>query len=516
MPSYYGVVATVVAASVFVAPAEAQNIYTGPDLNVLYPVEGTAIFVAVVLSAAVVEYVIDVLMAIENDYFQKVYSSVREETIVCSILTMLMIFAKSVGTLQPKWVLMLNYAVLGLFFMVLFFVVIIGGSVMSLRLEVSKWRRFEGTRIDADPMLSYKEIIFKACRDRFRESLALHDVKSSNDVMFTDYMQRMQRFTVAAITDLSWKSWLALAVMVIINGVRSRITTGSQTGVARLSRADRTINVSTYIGVVGYGTLLIYMVVHFMLQMRLRSFAQASITSKDADGNVEVSSSQARLFFSRFATTSHIFQCTVLVLEWYLSVFALGMAYEISQEYGYLAILIFASAVLPMFIFVWMFPWTITMITILNGLGADLDVEEAEATVQAATLEEEQAKNTTGVADAQAEQEALARGAADEWQGEYISLHETAGDKMLDVYSPSLNVRADHPNAPKRKAFEAKPARPVFSESMVLVPPDGGRVPDPFAGDTMGSRPLPRRDSRPQTGMWHNSSITRPGPHAEL
>src|SRR5262249_48778371 len=137
--------------------AVVSNIYTGPDRVVLFPVEGTAIFALVTLVASVLEFFIDYFRSFEDEYVQLIYGSVSEETIVCSLLTMMMIFVKSLGTLQPKWILMLNYAVLSLFFMVVFFLLIIGSVVVALHVQMKNWRYFEGTRIDADQKLSAKE-----------------------------------------------------------------------------------------------------------------------------------------------------------------------------------------------------------------------------------------------------------------------------------------------------------------------------------------------------------------------
>ena len=47
-----------------------------------------------------------------------------------------------------RWSLMLNYSVLTLFFMICFMIIIVISIVLSLRVEMGKWKFFEGTRIE--------------------------------------------------------------------------------------------------------------------------------------------------------------------------------------------------------------------------------------------------------------------------------------------------------------------------------------------------------------------------------
>jgi hypothetical protein len=488
------------------AAADEKNIYSGPDLVVLYPVEGTGIFATVVLGASLVEFLIAYLMGIDNDYFQLVYKCVAEETIVCSLLTLVMIFAKSLGTLQPKWVMMLNYAVLSLFFMVVFFVGIIGSVVIVLHLRMKRWHAFEeSTRIDVDPKLSSHELLYKQCRDRFRESIVGKDLKYIPDMKFHGYMQRMERFTVAEITDLSWKSWVALAVIVVVNGVRARITTGTG-GNTVLTTTDRSINVASYIGFVGYGALALYVVTHYLLYFRLRAFASTPAAKvNELTHQIELLSSRRLLYFADFRTTAQVFQCSVLILEWYLAVFVLGMGFEVYRTYAYVSIVIFAAAVLPLLTFVYMFPTTITTITILNSLGEDLNVTEVQAVLDAHARQEAAA---SGVLDNNAGADGSApviHGAAppaashthagepDEWNGEQVTLHDKSSNRLLDLYVPTLNVRADHPNARPRAAFEGRAPRPALGVAA--------------ASASLNASALPTRDQR-----YYNEGLDLPPP----
>jgi hypothetical protein len=453
------------AAAQTAADASTQNIYTRADPVAKFPIEATAVFFLALILASTVEFFIDFLGDIESEYFQVIFSSIKQEMLVCSLLTMLIIFAKSLGAFSAKWSLMLNYAVLTLFFMILFMIVIVVSVVISLTVEMNRWKYFEGTRIDADPQLTDKEELFRTCRERFRESLRAKGMTPRDGLMFSDYLLRVERHTMKAVTDLGWRCWTGLAVLILMNGVRSRITAPNDVN-AQLRQSDYTINLVSYIVMVGFGTLAFFLILHFVVQSRLRAFVSEPAAKLAPNGTkwIVVTASEF-LFFGSMDTTAQLFQTVIVVLEFYFSVFVLAMIYDAFRIFGGAGIVFVIVAVVPLVVFVLMFPWTITMITMLQFLGDGLDVTEAHDLLDA--LEEQERRNNTltlaeneGLGEKKVEIKA-SLGINDEWTGAPVSLHENSTQAAtLDTSAPTVEVKTfAHPNAVEmsqtRRAFAA-------------------------------------------------------------
>lgn len=333
--------ATAAAATTKVAP-----LFTSGDLVLHNPVEGCSVFVSAVLAAAIIELFLDFFANIKSRYFQRVFASVREETLLVGLMTLVLIFTTSLDILHPKWEALFNYAVMCLLFMVGFFIFIVAATVGLLGMQMNRWKDFEAARIDADNVLTGREIIIRQSRDQFRESAKALKIECHPDLKFTDYMRKCTRHTVASVCDLNWKSWMALSIMIIINGVRSKISYGSIDATVNVSRSDRTANAISYICFIGYSTLGVYVLLSFLLHHRLATFSEKRI----AVDSEQILSSSKHLFFAKQSTTCHIFQSIVIILEWYLALFALGMASELYNEFGGLAFLFYAAAVIPVLI----------------------------------------------------------------------------------------------------------------------------------------------------------------------
>ena len=296
----------------------------------------------------------------------------------------------------------------------------------------------------------------------------------------------------------SGKSEPALAHVIDISGIHSKITAGPTTPngaesnsatlapAAEITDGDRLINVASYILVVGYGTLVTFPVMHSILGARLKSFAMEPIAKDEGGGEISIKSSAKLLFFESFDTTCHIFQCTILILEWYFAVFVLGMAYEIWRTYSLFALVFFGAATAPVAIFIVVFPWTITMISMLRSLGSDLLAEEVQSLIDEGNEDNERRGESTAV-NAKSDDPAVITGAVklgaaaggaaklggkdDEWHGEEVTLYDKS-NKLFDPYlSPQLTeVRSAHPNA-ARKDFQRAEEKTICTQGMALMPP---------------------------------------------
>ncbi len=433
------------------------------------PVEGCTIFVSAVFVASVVEWLLDFFRTIDSPSFHLIFESVTQETLLVGIMTLVLIFVLSLNLLVSKWEVMLNYAVMSLLLMVVCFVIIVSLVVIIMRIQLNRWRDFEAARMDVDPLLSSREALYKKCRDRFRESVVSMDASFSKEVLFAEYLKRVHRFVLARVADLSWKSWACLGLLIVINGVRSRFTTGFSGGSTDgLTSQQRLANVLSYIGFVGWGTLLLYLGLHLRLASQLEKFAEEPAAKQTPDG-LEIKKPSELLFFGSMETTSHILQCTLLFMEWYLAVFALGMVFESWRSFGYSALGLYVFAIIPPIVYVLMLPWTLTVVTILASLGQDLNVDEANQCyeeildIRSAGARKEKQRSAT---------EFVQR--PDEYNGaQLVTLHATAENApALDTQSPALLQDAKHVNKipVEQSGFVLKTSRSAFPLAKDLKP----------------------------------------------
>lgn len=436
-----------------------SSIYQYETVDGTYPVEGTSIFFFIVLLSAAFEFLIDYLSDIESEYFQAIVSSIKQEMLVCSLIGMLIIGAKSFGALSERWNLMLNYSILTFFFMIIFMIIIVLSIVLSLRVEMAKWKFFEGTDIDVPhAKLTAKQELFKQCRERFRESLLAKDVKQVEKILFSDYLLAVQTRSMKAITDLGWKCWSGLAAVILLNGMRAR-GTAPQGTTATLTDQDWLNNITSYIFTVGCITMIIFLVLHFVIQSRVRTFAQSQAARKAPDGSWIVVDASDFLFFGSLESTAGIFQTVILVLEWYFAVYVLAMAADSFKVFGWGGLGFIVIAIIPLIVFATVFPWTVVMITMLSFLGTGIDEKEATSLVEHA---DEQTKHNSQLTQAHEDEQNRKKtdfragmGINDEWGGDHVqtvTLHSSSStDKHaanLDTTVPTWDSKDfQHPNA---------------------------------------------------------------------
>jgi hypothetical protein len=435
------------------------NVYTMADPVARFPVEAATVFVIIAAMASAIEFAIDRLKRNESQYFQQLWAAVKQEFLVSALLTMLIVFCESVGGFSDSWIVVLNYTVLTLFFVVVIFLCLIFAIVFKLRVEMTRWRYFEGTRIDVDPKLSHREGIYKQARDRFRESVAANAVVVKSSMKFADYLAAVEPQTVSGISDMGWRAWAALAVVVIMNGVRGLITVSSDT--VNVSKNQRAIDVFSFIILIGYGSLAVYLAMHFAIQNRAGRYVSEPAAVQVGD-KWAVSKPVELLFFGSFDTTAMAFQVVMLIQEWYVAVLVLGMMSQVFSTFGGLGVLILIAAFLPVVIVALMMPWSVTLISMLRWLGDSLDLERVRALVGQAEENEAAAllAAAAGAAGAAAANKnkvattaALNIAREDEWDGAPITLHQSAGmNSQLDVTSPPLRG-ATNTHASARRAY---------------------------------------------------------------
>ena len=472
------------------------TLFTTGDQMALNPVEGCTIFVSLCFLAAVIEIVLADMRMGNSTFFNTIFASVAQETLIVGLMTLLLNLVATLGQLSALWVAMLQYAVVSLLFMVISFVVIVSVVSVALRLQLNVWKNFEGARMDQDPRHNAKEGLYTKFRDKFRETLHQKEISFPQQLLFTSYVGRRHHHVLALVADLDWKAWLVLAAFVAINGVRQQIVIGNSVGtkIVTLTTQQNYIDLFSYILCCGYAPVMVFLLLHSSLESRAQKFGMKPLMRQHERELVgHMAKPTVDLFFGETVTTAQVFQLIILILEWYLAFFILVFANGSWSLLGPLALVVYIAALVPLCIFVAVFPWTILLVTLMCNVGTDLDEDDVEDLIEELRQQQSRAHSTTELARLLHGGDDKARSAAaaatggggllasqntvrDEWNGAPITLHSSATiATQLDETNPvelknttrrNLEER-DPPETVRRRELRAL-FNPVLPEDYVL------------------------------------------------
>lgn len=380
------------------------------------PIESAAVFLAVVVMAACIEYLFGLSHEIQSKFYRSVFDTVSEEILVLGALSLLLTFGSSLApSLSASWAVMIQWAHVCLLFMGIMFVILLLILVALIITSNTKWKKFELTRLSTADNLEGRELKYKQAMDQFIIACAANGCRT--DISFADYLLKAEKKNLITLGDLTWKSWLALSVVVILNALRTKInpTSPSDTDPNKvLSESDSMVNTGAYIALIGYGTLLCYLVVHMLLQQRIRQYlllllgkqgsastANTNGTGNDSirivgvdNGNSELSlpmlrtdeldDPQSFLLWQRNSSTIVILQIIFIFFVWYGAIFALNFMYAIFSYAAGFVLLFLVVAIIPFVVFIFLMPWTMTTVAILSSLGTNLNKNWVESVAVAA------------------------------------------------------------------------------------------------------------------------------------
>eukprot|EP00760_Papus_ankaliazontas_P023064 PhM_4_TR19139/c0_g1_i2/m.14799 len=370
-------------------------VMTSGDTVILNPFESGLIFTVVTIVAAVLELMFDKANDIENKYFHVMFEAMSEEMVIVGVLALAIKFAMGVISLLPsRYLVIFEWAHMCLFFMAITFFTIIFLVLTVTRFSNQRWAKFEAERMDEDDDgLQGREQSYKISYYKFLTTMEAYGYTAEYGVKFHTYLLKMERRNLVSLTDLTWKSWLSLSTLVMLNAFRTRLTPTQgedpTTGLPQLNERDRLFNYSSYIVCCGYGTLVVYLVIHAVLQHRLAQFLNARIdTNMDSTvtkgGHManlqqrlvnkdDLEDPQSYLPWQSKESTLELLQLVIMFFEWYLSVFMLSFTWAIFKFVPSYAVPLIVAAIVPFVIFLFFFPWTLTTVTIMSSLGASLD-----------------------------------------------------------------------------------------------------------------------------------------------
>lgn len=393
---------------------ELSSLYSSGDIILENPIESSAIFLVVVVICASLEYLFTLAGDVGSKFFRVMFETISEEVLVVGSLSLLLTFGSSFfQSLPSSWAVMFQWTHICLLFMGVTFVVLLILTVATAFASNTKWKKFENSRMQGSPEgLSAREQKYRLAHEKF--VLALRAFGLPTTVSFSQYLLKAEKRNLVALGNLSWKSWLALSTIVVLNALRTKINPQSPSATDPydvLSTTDAIINVSSFIALAGYGTLAMFFYIHFSLQHRFRQYlmlnagqgnnldemdemrgaagggggggggsSPGNAGGGDAsqplvNGRIDLDDPQSFLLWQNLNSTMSLIQACLMFFVWYSAVFFLNMVYTTFTFDIAFALLLIIAAMLPLIIFVVLVPWTLTTVAVLSTLGTNLRQE---------------------------------------------------------------------------------------------------------------------------------------------
>ena len=358
-----------------------SSIYSSGELIVQNPIESSSIFLVVVIICACIEYLFTLSSEIKSNFFKTMFVTIAEEFLVLGVISLLLSLMSSIITefsVSPSWVLMFQWSHLCLLFMGVFYAVYLGILLAASSIQNRTLRKFEGFRMSTGKDLRVIEQNFKLAYSNFRHSCTAFGL--SEEVIFADYVVRTEKQQLRALGDISWKSWAALTTMIVINAVRTRAP--ALINVADSSKAA--IDVGSYILILGFGPMALVVLVYVSLGRRFRQYIERKgdlVSAEEGSSRnaplltrSDLDDPRAFLLWQSPENTIDILQVLFLFLVWYSAVFCLNLLYVAFSVSGiYQTLLLIVGAIVPVAVFLVLFPRMLLTVAYLSSLGTSLD-----------------------------------------------------------------------------------------------------------------------------------------------
>lgn len=412
---------SVAAASGGVNSFNSTTIYSSGDVVLMFPVETTTISLVVFLAAAIFEFIIDTVGGAQNKYFRVMFNAIVQQVMIVGVLILALLFTQTVYNWPPIWVFMFKWSMMCLFAMITIFILQIVFLLWLATRSATTWEQFESTKMDAEGAdLSGWEAQYKLSSYKFFDALKAYGYNSSNGVRFSQYLSKVIRRNVFSMTSVNWVSWICLATVVVVNGLRaeasmklSLINTEDVSG--QLNDWQRFVNYFSFVLLVGYVAMGIFLALFVTLIRRLDNFlegtrssavqAAAVATSRRAlyganasaplaggETTVTIDSlddPRSYLFRRSLDATLELVQATMLITQWYFATFVLGFVYQliflVSLPYS---VPVLVLGVVPIVVPMIFTPRLLLVVTILGSLGTNLDEYAVQYLIKAAKIPE--------------------------------------------------------------------------------------------------------------------------------
>eukprot|EP00759_Apiculatamorpha_spiralis_P045318 PhF_6_TR42141/c0_g1_i1/m.63669 len=407
-----------------------RDIYTNGDMVIQNPKETASIFCFVVFITVMLEKGSHYFKEHPSRYVRALCANVSEEITIVGLIALGIMFAATsilqASFVEPRWFLLFEWMHMVLFFMMLLFVVGICVSALYLQTFLEGWARFEAT-IPADntvpKTLSWQTHFFYYARIVFYKQIDFTYNGAFKCVPFSAYLKRTARVTVVQFAHLSTSCWVALVFAACVNSTRQYVIPGQLQSkpIENFTLGDRLWNLITFILLIGYVPMVVFLSVVFVLRKRVAEYLRASTeenTKKQMEQNDVMSevysdhgSEHGRgknkvkieingkmmwvhprhldsknlmsqetledpsqyLLFQSMTGTVNMMQIPIVLTELYLSMFFMGNLYEVVVEIDNYRYLLLPVAFIPVVVCFFVLPHAIMMLTFLSALGSNLN-----------------------------------------------------------------------------------------------------------------------------------------------
>lgn len=370
-----------------------SSLYSSGETVIANPIESSSIFLIVVLLCACLEYLFTMAGDIKGKFFHQMFDTISEEILVVGVLSLLLSFGSSLPNSIPEsWCIMMQWTHVCLLFMGVFIVLMLVSMVFVMFRRSASLRKFEMTRIGSKAYeLTADEAKTKAVYQHFRLCCQVHGIVEDLDcTCFADYILRTEKQQLVTIGDLTWRSWLGLTIMVVINATRTRIPAL----VNSLGDYRDAADIGTYIAFMGMIPCAVFLVIHNTLDTRLQQFLDKrgvttavgnavrgdSAALEDpllpgSDGTTlrpsDLEDPRSFLLWQTPETTLAFLQMLFLALVWYGAVFCLNMLYiTFTLPNIYLTVVFIVACFAPVVVLTVMLPATLHKVALLSSLGS--------------------------------------------------------------------------------------------------------------------------------------------------
>jgi hypothetical protein len=406
-----------------------SSLYSSGEIIIANPLESSSVLLVVVLLCACMEYLFTLAGEIKGKFFHQMFDTISEEILVVGVLSLLLSFGSSIPSSIPaSWCIMLQWTHVCLLFMGVFFVLMLVSMVFVMHRHHTTYRKFEINRISNKAFeLNTAELSYKHAYQQFRLCCQAYSIQEDLElVCFSDYVLKTEKEQLVTVGDLTWRSWLGLTVMVVINASRTRVPAL----IDALGDQKDTVDIATFIFFMGMVPMLVFLKISSTLSSRLSQFLdKRGVTSSvaareretllddpllgggaDGAGNPDGGSAirpsdledpRSFLLWQTPETTLAILQMVFLAIVWYGAVFCLNMLYvTFTLPSIYLTLLFVISCLIPVFVLTMFLPRTLFNVALLSSLGSCFNEARVRGMIMVARGETVDVVGTNAVSEA--------------------------------------------------------------------------------------------------------------------
>jgi hypothetical protein len=343
----------------------AARIYASGDILIVNPVNACIIFVSSIIVSAVLEYSVRFVQTrVENRYVRTVVDVVTQELTIVGVVALCIMLAQSALPAESSYriyVTILTLANICLFIMACLFVAFVVAQFLVGMLDFQQWKRFEEGRMDSEEVrsLRFREQRYKLAADRYTSELQRVYGLSLRECPFHEVCGSYYKRLLVRLSNLSFRVWLALSVVVLANFGRAVLSPWSSTD--SMTNLQRLLNGGLYLACTGYFIALILILFCLHLRSKLNALLEGKYPVLSTVGADLV-------LFGDPMLCVELMQCVVMSMNYYGTLFVTGIAETIPSQYRIVAVVLFLVPYAVMWVLCFWAIWALSIMSVLGGL----------------------------------------------------------------------------------------------------------------------------------------------------